>query len=84
MQDRSAIIDKIRTMVINIGGFTDRVPAEDDDLLEVGFIASVEILTLINELEEAFHIEFGPFDILPENFSTLNDIGDLVAEKMAA
>ncbi len=81
MQNTTPLIDRIRALVVEIAGLSDQAP-DDDDLLEVGFIASVEILTLIDKLEQTFDIEFGPFDILPENFSTLRDIATLVEEKM--
>ena len=82
MLDREQMLERVRELVTRIGGFTDRRPGDDDDLLEVGFIASMEVLTLINELETTFDIEFGPFDILPENFATLNDITTLVETKL--
>ena len=82
MPDREELLQRVRDLVTRIGGFTDRRPGDDDDLLEVGFIASMEVLTLINELENSFDIEFGPFDILPENFATLNDITSLVEAKL--
>lgn len=82
MPDHDQLLARVRDLVARIGGFTDRRPGDDDDLLEVGFIASMEVLTLINELETTFGIEFGPFDILPENFATLNDITALVTVKL--
>ena len=48
------------------------------DLLEEGLIDSFEIVNIVVELEEAFHIEIEPEFILPENFQTVESIVNLV------
>lgn len=42
----------------------------DMDLVEEGIIDSLQIMTLVAELEENFRFDFDPDDIMPENFSS--------------
>lgn len=44
---------------------------------------SLGIAQLVAALEENFNIEIDPEDILPENFSTINEISALVRKYMA-
>lgn len=45
----------------------------DEDL-----ISSLEIINLLTDLEEAFHIMIDPEDIIPENFNSLPDVIKLI------
>ena len=51
---------------------------EDADLLEEGILDSLMIMMLVTNLESAFSIYIDPDDIEEENFSTVEDIRNLV------
>ncbi len=51
----------------------------DNDLVD-----SFDIVTFISELKDAFDIEIGPQDILPENFNDLDAMINLVKSKLEA
>ena len=48
------------------------------NLFENDMLDSLGIAQLVAALEETFQIEIDPEDILPENFSTINEISALV------
>ena len=48
------------------------------NLFENDMLDSLRIAQLVAALEETFQIEIDPEDILPENFSTINEISALV------
>lgn len=57
----------------------DEIPQNYDiNLLENSLIDSFDIVNLVADLEEKFLIEIDPEDIIPENFSTINDIACLM------
>lgn len=53
---------------------------EDTELIESGIIDSFDTVSLILELNDAFDIEIGVEDILPENFETPDTILQLVEQ----
>lgn len=48
------------------------------NLFENDMLDSLGIAQLVASMEETFQIEIDPEDILPENFSTINEISALV------
>lgn len=54
------------------------IPSGTTDLFTSGVLDSFGIAQLIGALEEEFSIEIDPEDILPENFSTVNEIVTLL------
>ncbi len=60
---------------------TELLPAELSDdfpLLESGAIDSLELFKMIAHLEDAFGIEIKPEEIVPDNFSTVHSIIEIV------
>ena len=54
---------------------------EDDvDFIEEGYLDSFDIVTLISDLESAFHILISALEIVPENFGSVRAIAALVAK----
>lgn len=53
---------------------------KDTELIESGIIDSFDTVSLILELNDAFDIEIGVEDILPENFETPDTILQLVEQ----
>lgn len=49
-----------------------------DNFVEDGLLDSLELITLIEDLEEVFDIEIDPMEILPENFSSIQSIEETV------
>ncbi|WP_297027160.1 acyl carrier protein [uncultured Dialister sp.] len=74
--------DKIADLLKDING-KDRISDFNMDLFENDMLDSLGIAQLVAALEENFNIEIDPEDILPENFSTINEISALVRKYMA-
>ena len=58
----------------------DNVKDYDMDLFENEMLDSLGIAQLIGALEETFHVEIDPEDIVPEHFSTINEIVALITK----
>lgn len=54
--------------------FTD----ESLDFIEEGMIDSFDVVTLVDALDTEFNIVIDGVDIIPENFSSINAITELV------
>ena len=50
------------------------------DFLEDGLVDSFQMVELVGELEDAFSIEIGGSDIVPENFVNLDALVKLVSK----
>lgn len=48
------------------------------NLLHGGYIDSFDIVNIVADLEEKFHIEIDPEDIAPDNFENVSSIGELL------
>lgn len=51
-----------------------------ENFIEDGLLDSFDIVSLVNELEEAYDILVDALDILPDNFSSLEAIKALIAK----
>lgn len=51
---------------------------QDVDFIEEGMLDSFDVVSIVNELEETFDIMVDGMAIVPENFSTLTNIEELV------
>ncbi|WP_178287448.1 phosphopantetheine-binding protein [Dialister succinatiphilus] len=69
--------EKIADLLRDING-KDRISDFNMDLFENDMLDSLGIAQLVAALEENFNVEIDPEDILPENFSTINEIDALV------
>ena len=65
------MIEKIKEIIEDITG--EKVD-ENTDLIEEGFLDSFDIVSLVLELNDAFGIKIEVAELLPENFSNINDI----------
>lgn len=52
--------------------------SQSQDFVEDGLLDSLELISLIEELEAVFDIEIDPMEILPENFSSIEKIESTV------
>ena len=73
--------EKIREILVDIRPEYDFL--EDKDFIEAGMLDSFDVLTLVTDLEEKFNIKIDGGDILPENFSSINAIRDLLIKSGA-
>lgn len=48
------------------------------DFVEAGYLDSFDVVSLVSELESAFSIAISALDIVPENFASVDAIGELV------
>ena len=51
---------------------------ESENFIEDGFLDSFDMVTLIAELEERFHVTIDALDIVPENFISVETIAKMV------
>ena len=70
----------MKEKIINI--LTDLCPefdfTEDVNYIEEGMLDSFDIINLVTELDSIFNISIDGMDIMPENFSTISDIENLI------
>jgi len=55
--------------------------SQDLNFIEEGMLDSLDIVTLVNGLDEKFSISIDGNDIIPENFSSLELIANLLKKK---
>ena len=56
---------------------------EGVDFIEAGMLDSFDLVTLVSELDNTFGISIDGVDILPENFSSVDAIANLLAKNGA-
>lgn len=69
--------EKIATLLKTVNG-KELVTDFDMDLFKNDMLDSLGIAQLIAEIESNFDLEIDPEDIVPENFSTINEIVNLI------
>ncbi|MCE5257639.1 MAG: acyl carrier protein [Chloroflexi bacterium] len=52
--------------------------AHNDSLIDGGHLDSFDIVTLVGELNDAFDIEIGVEDLIPENFNSVAAMWSLI------
>ena len=57
---------------------------EDVNLIEEGMLDSFDLVALVSELEETFGITIEGVDVVPENFSSVDKIENLLRKKNAS
>ena len=52
--------------------------AKEDKLIDEGILDSFDIISIVNEVNDFFHIEINVNDLLPENFNSASALYDLI------
>lgn len=71
------IEDQIRTYIAETMGLVE-APADDERLVERGFVPSVRMLDLVGFLEDTFAIRLRPVDLVPEKLATIAQMAAMV------
>ncbi len=78
--------DRLRAIVTgtikageDLPGFTDA-----DDMFALGVLSSLEILDLVVTLEDTFHIKVPHFEVIEQNFSSLDAMAAYLESKGVA
>jgi len=77
-----AIEDRIRDYLVKSCGL-DTPPSDDEPLAESGFVASVQLLELVDFVEGELGVLLEPIDVLPENLATVRAIARTVRARQA-
>ena len=73
----------IRTFVEENFITGDRVPPKDEEsLFERGIVDSVGMIEVVSFVEEAFGITVAEEDLVPDNFGSIEAIGQFVRQKL--
>lgn len=70
--------DKLMNILLDINPDIDYETA--DSLVSSGEFDSLEVMSVVMEIEEVFHIEIDPEDIVAENFNSFGNILALIAK----
>ena len=54
---------------------------ETDDLIDGGYFESIDIISCIAAIEDAFDISIEPYDITPENFNSAEAMWKMISQK---
>lgn len=55
---------------------------ETDDLIDGGYFESIDIISCIATIEDAFDISIEPYDITPENFNSAEAMWKMISQKL--
>ena len=55
---------------------------ETDDLIDGGYFESIDIISCIAAIEDAFDISIEPYDITPENFNSAEAMWKMISQKL--
>lgn len=55
--------------------------ANEKHLIDDGLLESLDIITIVTELMDAFDVELNVDDLLPENFNSAEAIMDMIEDK---
>ena len=63
----------------------DIVPDADfencESLIDDKILTSFDVLTIVSEIEDEFHIELSPADLVPENFNSAKSLWALIEKR---
>ena len=75
-------VKEIQSCLVALGVLEDgNTVSADESLFELGLIDSLTITMLVTELEAKFKIHVPEYDLLPDNFDTINAIAAYVNKR---
>lgn len=81
MHQRESIEDGLRRYLRDEVGVTVAV-ADDDRLIERGFVASARLLDLVGFIEDEFKIELRPRDVIPDNLASIATMASMIRRRL--
>ena len=73
---------EIQACLAEIGILRDEINIlPDESLFDLGLIDSLGIMTLVTELESRFTVQVPEYDLLPDNFDSINAIATYVNKR---
>jgi acyl carrier protein len=77
---------QIRDFIVQnaLFGSSERNFNDEDSFLEKEIIDSTGVLELVSFVEERFGIEVGDEELIPDNFDSINKLGEYVRRKQGA
>ncbi len=77
------IEDQLRDYLVTSSALP-RAPADDDSLADAGFVASLQLLELVDFMERTFGVTLQSIDVLPEKLSTIRAMAAVVRARQAS
>ncbi len=78
---REKVVERVSSLVRNVLKLESDIKIDcDRDLFEHKSIDSVLLIDLLNQIEREFSVHVTPDVFIPENFSTVNKIAEVVIE----
>ena len=75
-------VAEIQSCLFDLGVLEDgNAVMADESLFELGLIDSLTIMMLVSELEARFKVRVPEYDLLPDNFDTINAIAAYVNKR---
>lgn len=84
--ERNTVIRDIDAIVREVGHIGEDDPdlGPESQLLDEGFVDSLNLVTIVLRLEERYAVKFSDADMAGGRFTTINGLADLVCGKLAA
>lgn len=73
-------MEKLLTVLSEIRADIDYM--ETNDLIDGGYFESIDIISCIAAIEDAFDISIEPYDITPENFNSAEAMWKMISQKL--
>ena len=73
-------MEKLLTVLSEVRADIDYM--ETDDLIDGGYFESIDIISCIAAIEDAFDISIEPYDITPENFNSAEAMWKMISQKL--
>ena len=71
-------VERIRHLILGV--LSVEVPSDDADLIDLGLIDSLGLVSIIAEIEHEFQVQLDLEEFNPDYFRSVNRIADFVAK----
>lgn len=76
-----SIEDSLRRYIRDECGVTVAI-ADDDRLIERGFVASARLLDLVGFIEDELKVELRPGDVIPDNLASIGAMARMIRSRL--